>query len=299
MSSTWSHPAFESVAQILQANTGLVFARNTSLAAEAGTRRAMERVGVDDVGTYLDMLQSGRVGLADLVDELAVCESYFFRQPGQFDFIRRRLIPEIRKRRGPGCVIKAWSAGCASGEEPFSLAVLFEEEGLSEQSRIIASDISRVALSRAREASYGHSSLRGVPESLVRRYFRRSGYSEVLDDRLRQRVLFRQLNLVTDPFPGATSCFVNMDLILCRNVLIYFDRPTTARVAEKLYLALAEGGWLIVGGSDPPFPAEVPFETVITPHGVCYRKPATRRGDARPVDLLAAMSCRAAPAQRN
>lgn len=299
MSTSWSHPAFESVAQILRENTGLAFSPKTAFAAEAGTRRAMERVGVADVGTYLDMLQNGRVGLADLVDELAVCESYFFRQPGQFDFIRRRLIPEVRKRRGADCVIKAWSAGCASGEEPYSLAVLFEEEGLSEQSRIVASDISRVALARAREASYGLSSLRGVSEDLVRRYFRRAGYSEVLDDRLRQRVLFRQLNLVTDPFPGAISCFANMDLILCRNVLIYFDRQTTALVTGKLYRALAEGGWLILGGSDPPLPPDVPFETVITAHGVCYRKPTGRRAGARSIEELAALRSGAAPAERH
>jgi chemotaxis protein methyltransferase CheR len=268
----WSDPGYETVAELVNERTGLVFRRSSCDAAEAGTRRAMERAGVGDVTRYLDLLREGEGALADLIEELTVRETHFFRQPGRFEFIRHHVIPEIRRRRGAGHVVRAWSAGCASGEEAYSLAILFDQEGLADRSSILATDISRVALQIAAEGAYGVSSLRGMPEELVRRYFHRRGYREVLDERICQRVTFRYSNLAAGDCADESNAAGEMDLILCRNVLIYFDRVSVRQVACRLFDSLAEGGWLVAGASDPPLAADAPFETVVTDHGVLYRR---------------------------
>jgi chemotaxis protein methyltransferase CheR len=269
---TWSEPGYETVAEVVNEHTGLVFRKSCSNAVEAGTRRAMERAGVVEVTRYVDLLR-GRGGfLADLIEELTVRETHFFRQPDRFEFIRRHVLPEIRRRRGPDHVVRTWSAGCASGEEAYSLAILFDQEGLAEQSSILATDISRVALQMAAEGAYGVCSLRGMPEELIRRYFHRRGYREVLDERIRRRVTFCHSNLAVGDCRDVSDRAREMDLILCRNVLIYFDRVSVRQVACRLFDSLAEGGWLVPGASDPPLAADAPFETVVTDHGVLYRR---------------------------
>jgi len=278
----WSDPAYEVVARLVNARTGLVFRTNCCDAAEAGTRRAMERAGVADLTTYVELLREGAAAFADLIDELTVGETYFFRQPERFDFIRRHVLPEIRRRRGPDHVVRVWSAGCASGEEAYSLAILFEEEGIADRCSILATDISGVALQRARDASYGIASLRGIDESLLRRYFRRHGYREILEDRVRCRVTFRSSNLAADEPRQTGGMMGDMDLILCRNVLIYFDKNTVGEVGRRLFGALAAGGWLVTGASDPSLTDAAPFETVVTDRGVVYRRgSAPRRTGSR------------------
>lgn len=268
----WTHPAYEAVAQLVTARTGLAFHGNSCSAAEIGTRRAMQRAGVSDLVCYTDLLRSREAAFADLLDELTVRETYFFRHPGRFEFIRRHVLPEIRRRRGPEHVVRAWSAGCASGEEAYSLAIMFDQEGLADRSFILGTDISQAALRVATEGAYGASSLRGVPDALIRRYFHRRGYQEVVEDRIRARVLFRCSNLAADPQEEKEIPSHHMDLILCRNVLIYFDPESVKRVARRLFDSLAEGGWLVTGASDPPLTVGAPFITVCADQGVVYRR---------------------------
>jgi chemotaxis protein methyltransferase CheR len=276
----WTDPAYEGVARIVAATSGLTFKASSCAGAEAATRRAMERAGVQEVGDYLRRLETGQVAVADLVDEVAVCETYFFRQPAQFDFIRSHVLPDIWRRRGRAHRVRAWSAGCASGEEAYSLAIVFEEMGVAEDAIILGTDISRTALERARAAAYGSRSLRGVEEAAVRRHFVRVGYHEILDDRIRRRVVFSRLNLATGGYPSLATHTWSMDLILCRNVLIYFDEATVAQVARRLHAALAGGGWIMTGATDPPLDAFAPFAAVITDRGVFYRRDRGRRSRA-------------------
>lgn len=265
----WSDPGYEAVARLLKAQSGLNFGPSCSVAAEAGTRRVMERLGITEVSDYVDLLEGGKATVADLIDELAVGETCFFRQPSRFELIRQHILPLLMEQRRHG-VIYVWSAGCASGEEPYSLAILFEEAGVGNRCEILATDISRVALGRAREASYGFPSVRGMDDRLIRSYFQRCGYREVLEERMRERVRFLHANLAdpAPPIPAPGS----MDLVLCCNVLIYFDQDTIRSVATKLYESLAPGGWLITGAADPFLAAHAPFEAVVTRKGVLYRR---------------------------
>jgi chemotaxis protein methyltransferase CheR len=274
----WTQPAYESAARLLQLHAGLAFRSHRCDDVERGIRLAMEKAGVTDVAEYCRLLEAGAVAFDDLVAEVTVGETYFLRDPVHFEFIRREAVPEILRRRGPEHVLRVWSAGCASGEEAYSLAMLLEEEGLSGRARILATDISRAALAKARVGVYGPWSLRGSDEAFVQRHFRRSGGRCTLHDHIRPRVMFEYLNLALDSYPSLASGTWGMDLILCRNVLIYFEHQTVGRVARRLFESLADGGWLMTGPSDPPVTDHAAYETVVTAAGVFYRRRSAASG---------------------
>ena len=269
---TWTHAAFESVAELLRERTGLHFAPERSDAAEAGMRRAMARAKVADPDQYRQRLQADAGALDDLVAELAVGETYFFREPQQFAFIRATVVPDVRRRRGPEPHFRAWSAGCASGEEAYSLAILLKEEGFGERAHVLATDVSRTALARARWGVYSGWSLRGEGAAAARRYLRPDGPRFVLEESIRRRVTVEFLNLALDVYPSFATGTWGMDLILCRNVLIYFDPAAAVGVARRLFASLAPGGWLLTASSDPPLSGHAPYETVVTDAGVFYRR---------------------------
>jgi chemotaxis protein methyltransferase CheR len=272
---TWSQPAFGEVARLVGSRTGLVFPPTRHESVELGIRQAMARVGVADPDHYRELLAADASALDDLVVELTVGETYFFREPGQFEFIRREILPELR-RAGRG--IRAWSAGCASGEEAYSLAILLADAGLAERSHVLATDISRAALAKARRAVYGEWSLRGEGAVVARRHLTPEGSRYRLGDAIRRRVAFEHLNLTLDTYPSFVTGTWGMDLILCRNVLIYLDPAAVGHVARRLFEALADGGWLITASSDPPLAELAPLETVLAAEGVFYRR--RRKGSA-------------------
>jgi chemotaxis protein methyltransferase CheR len=262
-------PPLEDVVAYVTRHTGLATA-NRRAGLEDGIRRAMARAGVTDPAAYLDLLERDTGALDDLLEELTVGETYFFREPGQFEFLRRTVLPEFRRSgRRP----RAWSAGCATGEEAYSLAILFEQEGLGEAGAILATDLCRSALERARRGVYRPWSLRGEAAALARPYLEATGKCFRVSAAVRRLVTFRPLNLARDDYPSVSTGTTALDLILCRNVLIYFDAETVRRVAARLRAALAPGGWLLTASSDPPLAELAPFATVVTPHGVVYRRP--------------------------
>jgi len=271
---SWTHPAFGAVLRLLGERTGLAFPPHRHESAEQGIRRAMARAGVPDPDRYRSLLDNDANAFDDLIGELTVGETYFFREPAQFEHIRQEVLPDVRRRRGAEHWPRAWSAGCASGEEAYSLAMLFAEEGLAGRAYLLATDISRAALARAHQAAYSNWSLRGSGAALAAPYLSRRGNLHVLDDRIRRAVTFEYLNLALDVYPSFALGAWGMDLILCRNVLIYFDRETVRNVAHRLFESLAPAGWLVTASSDPPLGGDAPYETVVTSSGVFYRRPA-------------------------
>ncbi|MGE5756614.1 MAG: CheR family methyltransferase [Planctomycetaceae bacterium] len=275
---SWSEGAFEALAHLIGTRTGLTFTPERRAGVELAIRRAMARARVSDPARYLDRIKHDDALLDDLIGALTIGETYFFREPAQFRFIRDVILPELQRTRGAEHTIRVWSAGCASGEEAYSLAMLFDEEGLSGRIHLLATDISRAALAKARPAIYSAWSLRGEGAAAARPYLSRVGDRNVVDPSIRTRVSFEYLNLALDLYPSYASGTWGMDLILCRNVLIYFDRATVRNVAGRLYASLAEGGWLITASSDPPLAEWAPFGTVVTDQGVFYRRRAQPLG---------------------
>jgi chemotaxis protein methyltransferase CheR len=270
--------AFQAILRLLGERTGLSFGPQRLDSAELGIRRGMARAGVADLEQYRNLLEADSKAFDHLVVELTVGETYFFREPAHFALIRREILPEVRRRRGAEHMLRAWSAGCASGEEPYSLAMLLEEEGLGGRAHVLATDISPAALGKARQATYTAWSLRGDGAAAAGPYLRRQGERYVLEEKIRRRVMFEHLNMALDVYPSFATGTWGMDLILCRNVLIYFAAETIAAVARRLLAALAPGGWLLTGSADPPLGSHAGFETVITDAGVFYRRPMAASG---------------------
>jgi chemotaxis protein methyltransferase CheR len=263
--------------EFVRRRTGLVFRASRRSALEAGLVKAMRRANVSDPVGYLGRVNAEPELLDDLVGEITVGETYFFREPAQFALIREEILPALMRGRSPDHGLRIWSAGCASGEEAYSLAILVRELGLGTHTHIIATDLSRVALANAYRGRYTRWSLRGVADNVVRAYFTQRDSRFELTPPVRAAVEFRYLNLADDTYPSLSTGVWGMDLIVCRNVLIYFDAETIARVARRLIDSLSPNGWLLLGASDPILPDLVACEVMVTRAGLAYRRMAAGR----------------------
>ena len=212
---------------------------------------------------------------AALAERLTIGETHFFRVAPQIAALREVVLPDLLARRTSQRRIDLWSAGCSSGEEPFTLAILLHELLPAPerwQVRLLATDLSEAALATARRASYREWSFRETPEQIRRHYFDREGATWRLREPIRRMVRFERLNLVADRFPAPSAEIAALDLILCRNVTIYFGPAVIERLYRRFAEALAPGGWLIVGPSDPA--PEGVFEPVYLPGAILWRKAA-------------------------
>jgi chemotaxis protein methyltransferase CheR len=268
----YTEPAFARLAELAHVLAGLVFPPNRQPSAEAGMRRAMRSLRISDPEALLRAAElPGEVRDAVLA-ELTIGESYFFRDSAQLALLGTDIIPARVRNQDAGRPMRVWSAGCASGEEPYTIAIMLRELGWMSPMHILGTDVARPRLTAARQGRYTRWALRGVSDDRVGKWFRRNGNYFDLDESVRQSVEFRTLNLVHDDYPSAEPGAAPFDLILCRNVMIYFDLPTVARIAKGLLDSLADDGWLLLGASDPPLTHLVACEAVMTPAGVYYRR---------------------------
>ena len=262
------------IAGVARDAAGLIFSPNRIPSAEQGIRRAMSTLHIDDVAEFRQAVAEPGHARDALLAELTIGESYFFREPAQLEFVARELFPawnEQRRTSGTSAPLRVWSAGCSNGEEPYSLAMLLREAAWRHGSEILGSDISIPRLATARRGRYSEWAMRATPRPMVERYFEQTGKQYLIRREVRDMVRFRAVNLASGldlPAAGASG----MDLVLCRNVLIYFAMDTVAAVAERLLGALAPNGWLLISASDPPLTDLVRCETVTTAAGLAYRR---------------------------
>jgi chemotaxis protein methyltransferase CheR len=264
--------SLETAAAFVRRRTGLVFGDSRRSAFEAALDMHARRSAAGSIEAYLARLSMEPALLDDLVAEITIGETHFFRDARQFDLIRNKVIPDLLARPCADRPLRIWSAGCATGEEAYTLAIVVHELGLGDAARIVATDLSRAALARARRARYGRWSLRGVTPETEARYFERHGAEFRFARELSDAVEFRYLNLAEDTYPSLASGIWGMDLIVCRNVLIYFDSDTVERVVNRLVRSLAPDGWLLLGASDPLATEFAPVDAVITTAGLAYRR---------------------------
>lgn len=278
----------ERLSALIGRRTHLRIAATGREALTALAERRMAELGLDLDG-YLTALAESPPNAGELESvtrELTVGESYFFRDPAQIDVLYKHIIPELVKKRSPLGELRVLSAGCASGEEPYTLAIALSEclpRSAEWRVTITALDINTEFLRRAGAASYSEWSLRQAPERIKQRYFAREGSRYQLSPEIRSRVRFHYANLAVDPLPAPALGVIGMDLIFCRNVLYYFEHDARGRVIEGLARSLALGGFLVFGHSDLVKP-QVPLCRTVSFNDVVVFQRADRTLVASPPD---------------
>lgn len=277
--SGWSNLDLARVAGVATTVAGLVFSESRRPSAETAMRRVMLAYRLlEPADLYDAVVVPGEIQDA-LLAELTVGESYFFRDEGQLSLLQEEILPAWRAESSQ-VPRRIWSAGCASGEEPYTLAILLRELDWRSPIAILGTDIALPRLDAARRGRYTKWALRGMHETRLARWFSRRGPHFLLDHEILRAAEFRQLNLASDMYPSIESATSDQDLILCRNVLIYFDLDTVASIAKRLLRALRPTGWLVLGASDPPLVDLVECEVVSTASGTAYRPYTGARGSA-------------------
>jgi len=239
--------------------------------------RTLERTGLAGPAALYQHLRApdARVDLEAFVAELTIGETYFFRHHAQFAALEEKILPEIIERRSGERRLRLWSAACASGEEPYSLAMLLDRM-LPARDRwnvsILATDINRRSLEKAHRGVYGQWSFRNKGLETDVRYFARAKDRFRISQHIRDMVTFTYLNLVEDAYPSLATDTQAMDLILCRNVLIYFGPDAANLVVDRLVASLSDGGWFVPGPADAPTPAFRKLEAHSMPRAIVYRK---------------------------
>ena len=218
-----------------------------------------------------------------LMDRLAVPETYFWRQPDQIRAFAQIVAPEHFVAH-PGRPLRVWSAACCSGEEPISLAIALDQEGLLDRMpiEIVASDASPALVERARRGIYGERSFRSLPSELRARYFQTHGERWRVDPRVHERIRWTTANLVD---ASAVRVLAAVDVIFCRNVFIYFSDETITRVTHSFAEGLAEDGRLFLGASESLTRLETPFELTELGSAFVYVKATTARESRESSDM--------------
>jgi chemotaxis protein methyltransferase CheR len=237
--------------------------------------------GFDDKESFVLWLLSTTLNqdhLKLLARHLTISETYFWREPRIFEALQEQILPElIRSRQNGGRLLRIWSAGCATGEEPYSIAVALKRTvpGLRDwRVNILATDINPWILRKARAGVYFKWSFRDSPEWLKKEYFfcRDSGKSYEIIPELRDMVSFEYLNMAEDAYPSPLNNTSAMDIIFCRNMLMYFSPEQSRRIIKKLSGCMSGGGWLIVGASELSYHSFPQFTPVHFHGAIVYRK---------------------------
>ncbi|HEY1331024.1 MAG TPA: protein-glutamate O-methyltransferase CheR, partial [Actinomycetota bacterium] len=242
----------------------------------AVSRALVETNAPDPDSLYRRLTADGGDGslLESFIATLTIGETYFFRNRAQFEALEQHVLPDLIDRRADSHRLRIWSAGCSTGEEAYSMAILLDRL-VPDRSRwhitLLATDINRGALEKAHHGVYGPWSFRDVDPEIQAGYFSRRDREYRVHPRIRSMVSFACLNLVEDAYPSLLTNTQGMDLILCRNVLIYFRQETLDGVVARLRKSLVPEGWFVPGHAEASNPAFRDFESVAYPHTVVFR----------------------------
>jgi chemotaxis protein methyltransferase CheR len=278
-----SNDEFNTLRRILEKSAGLVHdeSRRDALGFAVAGRLAV--TGLGSVGAYLAFLggPTGAFERQQLIDVVTIQETHFFRNPPQIRALRQHVLPELLKRSmAQGRPLTIWSAGCSTGEEPYSLAMLVRElmpMATREHVRIIGSDVSTTALDFAEAARYGARAVQMADPIDLGRWFDVDGDAYVVRQDVRDLVDLRLHNLITQPPPFDPG---DIDLLLCRNVTIYFNRATTKALMGRFHSALGDGGYLFLGHSETLWQLSDAFTLVPLGDAFVYRRDDGPRGRA-------------------
>jgi chemotaxis protein methyltransferase CheR len=266
---TLNQREFEQISKLAYEHFGLDLRGGKQGLVAARLGKKLRELGLDSFQDYYDYVKADRSGaaLAGMVDQLTTNHTSFFREPRHFDFLRKTIFPTLRARSR----IHIWSAACSTGEEPYSIAMSLLEESPCEAAvkvRIRATDISTRVLERARVGTYQTERMESIPPALLQRYLLKSHDGTFrFRNEVRCMIDFEHLNLMRR-LPQGYLCSV----IFCRNIMIYFDKPTQQSLVQRLSEHLEDGGYLLIGHSES-------LNNIA--HGLDYVCPATYRKPGR------------------
>ncbi|MBI5570211.1 MAG: chemotaxis protein CheR [Desulfomonile tiedjei] len=279
-----SHVSLSRLSDLIALHMGLNFPEDRWGDLNRAISKAAPALGFSDVqacANWLLEIPLGHTQIDVLAGVLTVGETHFFRDEKLWESLESEILPEIiSARRTSGRCLRFWSAGCATGEEPYSMAMLLRRLvidlagwGVS----ILATDINRSFLRKAREGVYSHWSFRTVPPGIEERFFQAQKDQFCIDPDIMRMVKFSHLNLVKDPFPHASNDTECLDIIFCRNVLMYFTPENQERVIEAFSQCLVDGGWLILSAAEASIVGHPEFVARNFPGVVLHRKDSERR----------------------
>jgi chemotaxis protein methyltransferase CheR len=254
---------------------GLWYRDDSAYLLEKRLQARLQALGLPDFAAYHRFLRfdPGRdAELDEAADVLTTTETYFYREPYQLRAFLREILPELAQANVRTRRLRILSAGCSTGEEVYTLAALVKESGLFEgwEVELVGSDISRRCVAQARAGAYGEHAFRMPDAAPMRRWFHLRGGKWVVDEALRAMVRFQRENLVS---PRALSTVSRLDVVFCRNMMIYFDQPARRALLKRLHEKLREGGWLLLGHSESLINVTADFELVHLTSDLVYRKP--------------------------
>jgi chemotaxis protein methyltransferase CheR len=255
---------------------GIYFDDSSKFLLERRLSRRLEQRRLKSFEEYYHFLRYDRKReeeLVILVDNLTTNETYFFRESPQLQAFSEEILPELRQVHADRKVLRIWSAGCSTGEEPYTIAMLLLESGdwwRDWQVDILGSDINQRVLHTARKGVYKKTSHRVTSPEMLSKYFIEENGDYRIADKVKELVSFSYVNLL-DPYK--TSLITNMDIIFCRNVIIYFDKEAKKKVIESFYQKLREGGYLLLGHSESLINLSNAFELRTLKNDMVYQKP--------------------------
>jgi len=191
---------------------------------------------------YVKLLKSDRDKFDEFVNYLTINVSEFYRNPDQWEILDKKVIPQLIQRFGKN--LKIWSAACSTGDEPYSLVMALSRHLPLNQIKIIATDIDKQVIEKAKMGLYSAKSIASVPDDLKKKYFTQVGPSYKISDEIKSRVTFKQHNLLKDSYDS------NWHMIVCRNVLIYFTEEAKVEIFDKFNKSLAKNGYLFIGSTE-------------------------------------------------
>jgi len=275
-------PAYLKIRDVIYQTSGIYQPKEKLYLLASRCARRMGAVGAKTPTEYLGHLTARgnrKAELRSLLNEITIGETYMFRSVPQLEALRRIVLPQILENKiaqGGSPHLQLWSAGCSTGEEPYTLAMFLSEERRRLLAgwtfNILATDLNDNSLSVAKAGIYGEHALRSTAEPLRRAYFHPCGGDQLqISDQLKSVVRFERVNLHDD---GSMKMLHGMDVIFCCNVLIYFDLASKRKVIQHFHSSLSPGGYLFLGNAESLFQVDGRFRLVHFPGAIGYRKPA-------------------------
>ncbi len=263
---------FEYVQQLVLRRSAIVLEPGKEYLVESRLVPLAKACGFPDLDSFADTMASTPYGALhrQTVEAMTTNETSFFRDIHPFDALRKTILPELIARKASARQLNIWCAAASTGQEPYSVAMLLRDhfpELATWQLSFLATDLSSAVLAKAKSGRYGQLEVnRGLPAPLLVKHFEKDGTEWVIKESFRKMVDYRELNLV-EPWPAMPT----LDLVMIRNVLIYFDVPTKKQILTSIRQRLAPHGYLMLGGAESTMGLDDQYERVQIEKGVAYR----------------------------